>query len=333
MKSRIAGWAVIIAGLSMVVLIGMVVQYATLDWRLLLLLAYATVAIITAAAGGSGGLPRWWTIALVAALFAGAGLMLWPREPSSWNYLYEPFLLAGAAATAIALIVSRVREHGGPDDDARLTVVSSLLRPAGLWAAAVALAAFGLIVLMSFNPAGLGFLISSVALVIAAGAALRGSPRRMLALVSAGLVTPIPLIALQLVLVATDTVARDRQYEIPATYRGWVIIQEETPECPPLGLVDGRVVFAIDERGCGCISDAQPTGWSRWSYVAVAPDGGRSVLPNTNWGGGGLIWAGFSGSATYRAHPFSGFFVGTEDELNRSWSDQRSQEARCLRGS
>src|SRR3990170_3586953 len=331
MKSRLAGWAVIIAGLSMVVLIGMVVQYAKIDWRLLLLFAYATVAIITAAAGGAGGLPRWWTIALVAALFAGASLLLWPREPFSWNYLFEPLLLAGAAATAIALIVSRVRAQDCPDGGARLTVASSLLRPAGLWAAAVALGAFGLIVLFSFNPAGLGFLISSAALVIAAGAALRRSPRRMLALLCAGLFTPIPLIALQLVLVATDTVAPDRRYEIPATYRGWVIIQEETPECPPLRLDDGKLVFSIDERGCGCISDAQPTGWSRWSYVAVAPDGGRSVLPNTNWGGGGLVWAGFSGSASDLAHPFSGFFVGTEHELNRSWSDQRSQEARCLR--
>jgi hypothetical protein len=333
MKSGLAGWAVIIAGLSMVVLIGMVVQYATLDWRHLLLFAYATVAIITAAAGGAGGLPRGWTIALVAALFAGASLLLWPREPLSWNYLFEPLLLAGAAATAIALIASRVRAQDGRGGGTPSTGASTLLRPAGLWAAAVALAAFGLIVLMSFNPAGVGFLISSVALVVAAGAALRRGPRRMLALVCAGLVTPIPLIALQLVLVATDTVAPDRRYEIPATYRGWVIIQEETPECPPLGRDDGKLVFSIDVRGCGCISDAQPTGWSQWSYVAVAPDGGRSVLPNTNWGGGGLIWAGFSGSATDRAHPYSGFFVGTEDELNRSWSDQRSQEALCLRGS
>lgn len=330
MKSRLAGWAAIIAGLSMVVFIGTVIQYAEPEWRFLLLFAFGTCAVL-AAASAAGGLPRWWTIALVSALLGGAGLLLWPREVDSWNYLFEPLLLAGAAAAAIALIVSRVRAQGGPDGDSTLRVMSSLLRPARMWAAAVALAAFGVLVLFSFNPAGFGFLVSSGALVIATGTALLHSRRRLLAFLCAVLVTPIPLIAMQVVLVATDTVGPDRRYEIPAAYHGWVIIQEETPDCPALRIDHGTIVFSVDQQGCGCTSDAQPRGFSRWSYVAVATDGSRSMLPNTSWGGGGLIWGGFSGAATDRAHPFSGFFVGTEDELNSSWSAQRSQEGRCLR--
>ncbi|HEV8653925.1 MAG TPA: hypothetical protein VGR85_00230 [Candidatus Limnocylindria bacterium] len=330
MKSRLAGWAAIIAGLSLVLFIGMVIQWAEPEWRHLLLFAYGTVAVLAAAASAAGGLPRWWTIALVAALLGGTGLLLWPREAYSWNYLFGPLLLAGAAAAAIALIVSRVRAQSGPDGETTLGVMSSLLRPARMWAAAVALAAFGMLLLFSFNVAGLGFLIGSGALVIATGNALVRSRRRLLAFLCAALVTPLPLLAMQLVLVATDTVGPDRRYEIPAAYRGWVIIQEATPECPPLGTDDGTLVFSIDQRGCGCTSGTGPNGWSHWTYVAVAADGGRTMLPDTGWGGGGLIWAGFSGSGTIHAHPYSGFFVGTEDELQRSWTDQRSQETRCL---
>ncbi len=330
MKSRLAGWAAIVAGLSMILFVGTVIQYAEPEWRLLLLFGYGSIAVLAAAAGAAGGLPRWWTVALVAGLLGGAGLLLWPREPHSWNYLFEPLLLACAAAGIIALIVSRVRARGGPDSDIAPDVMSSLLRPARMWAAAVALAAFGVLLLFSFNLAGFGFLIGSAALVIATGNALVHSRRRLIALLCTALVTPLPLLAMQLVLVATNTVGPDRRYEIPAAYRGWVIIQEETPECPPLGDDNGTLVFSIDQRGCGCTSGAGPEGWSHWSYIAIGTDGRRSDLPNTSWGGGGLIWAGFNGSATDRAHPYSGFFVGTESELQSSWSDQRAEEALCL---
>ncbi len=330
MKSRLAGWAAIIAGLSMVLFIGTVIQYAEPEWRLLLLFAYGAVAVLAAAASAAGGLPRWWTVALVVPLLGGAGLLLWPREAHSWNYLFEPFLLAGAAAAAIALIVRRARARGRPDGDSTLGVTASLLRPAGMWAAAVAIGAFSVLLLFSFNPAAFGFLISAGALVISTGNALLHSRRRLLAFLCAALVTPIPLITMQILLVATGTVGPDRRYDIPASYRGWVIIQEETAECPALGVDNGTLVFSIDQYGCGCTSNAGPEGWSHWTYIAVAADGSRSVLPDTGWGGGGLIWAGFSGSGTIHAHRYSGFFVGTEDELQRSWSDQRSEESRCL---
>jgi hypothetical protein len=328
MISRVASWAAIIAALSIVLLIGTVVQWAELDARLFLFIAYAAVAIIVAVTAARG-LPAWWTVALVGALLVAAGLLLWPRDPGSWNYLFEPLLLSGVAAAAVALIVYRVRARSVPDESGDLPSTASLLRPAGLWASALALGAFGLLLLFSFNPVGLGFVVSGVALVIATGVTLLRGRRRLLALLCAGLVTPIPLITLQLVLVATGAVAPDQRYEIPASYGGWVIVQEETPECPALVTDQGTFVYAIDAHGCGCTSSKPPQGWSRVTYLAVAADR-RTALPTTGWGGGGLIWAGFSGYASNRPHPFSGFFVGTEEELNRSWSDQHAQEARCL---
>jgi hypothetical protein len=328
MIGRLATWATIIAAISIVLLIATVVQYADLDPRFFLFIAYVTVAVIVAASAARGR-PVWWSVALVGALLVTAGLLLWPRDQVSWNYLFGPLLLSGAAASAVALIAYRARARGVLDPSGDLRASASLLRPVGLWASGLALGAFALVLLFSFNPVGLGFAVSSAALVIATGAALLRSRRRVLALLCTGLVTPIPLIALLLVLRATGAVASDQRYEIPASYRGWVIVQEETPECPELTTDQGALVYSIDSSGCGCTSSKPLQGWSRVTYFAVAADG-RTALPTTGWGGGGLIWAGFSGYASNRAHPYSGFFVGTEDELNRSWSNQNAQEARCL---
>ena len=328
MISRVASFAAIIAGLSTVMLIGTVIQYTDLEAGFFLFIAYAAVAIIVAAIGARG-LPLWWTVALVGGLLVAAGLLLWPRDPGSWNYLFEPLLLSGVAAAAIALIVYRVRAEPLPDATGALGATGSLLRPAALWASAVALGGFALVLLISFNPVALGFGLSSAALLAAVGGALVRSQRRLLAVLCAGLITPIPVITLQLVLLATGWTAPDQRYEIPAGYRGWVVIQEETPECPALATDNGTLVYSIDAQGCGCTSSKPPQGWSVVTYVEVAADR-RSTLPTTGWGGGGLIWAGFSGHSSNRPHPYSGFFVGTEEELNGSWGAQRAQEAHCL---
>jgi len=328
MISRVASFAAIIAGLSTVMLIGTVTQYSDLEASFFLFIAYAAVAIIVAAIGARG-LPLWWTGALVGGLLVAAGLLLWPREPGSWNYLFEPLLLSGAAAAAIALIVYRVRAQPLPDASGASGATASLLRPASLWASALALGGFALVLLISFNPVALGFGLSSAALLAAAGGALVRSQRRLLAVVCAGLVTPIPLITLQFVLLATGWTAPDQRYEIPAGYRGWVVVQEETPECPALTTDKGTLVYSIDAQGCGCTSSTPPQGWSVVTYVEVAADR-KSALPTTGRGGGGLIWGGFSGHSSNRPHPYSGFFVGTEEELTGSSGAQLAQQARCL---
>jgi len=332
MRSRFAASAAVVAALCVIVLVGMIVQYTSPNWGLILLLAYAFAAIIAAAVGAGGAVPPWWAPGVLAVALVAAGLWLWPRETGSWNFVFAPLLTAAAAAAAITLVLARtwVRKELDLGTDP-VIVAPGVLRPALLWASAVALGAIGLLVLFSLNPIGLGFLISAAALAIAAVAALLFSPRRPLALLIAVLATPIPLIAMHLLLVATGTVGPDRRYEIPADYRGWVIIQEESPRCPRLGVDGGTLVFTVNENGCGCTSDTTPGGWSNWSYVAVARDGTRTELPLTGWGGGGLIWAGFNGYAADRTS-HSGFFVGTEDELQRSWLDQRPHESRCLRG-
>src|SRR2546430_10806082 len=283
MISRVASLAAIIAGLSAVMLIGTVIQYSDVEAGFFLFIAYAAVALIVAATGARG-LPLWWTVALVGALLVAAGLLLWPREPGSWNYLFEPLLLSGATAAAIALIVYRVRAEPLPDASDALGATASLLRPAALWASALALGGFALVLLISFNPVALGFGLSSAALFAAAAGALLRSQRRLLAVFCAGLITPIPVITLQLVLLATGWTAPDQRYEIPAGYRGWVIVQEETPECPALTTERGTLVYSIDAQGCGCTSGAPPQGWSAVTYLEVAADR-RSALRTTGWGG------------------------------------------------
>lgn len=325
MRRQLVGIAVLLSALSTVVFIGMVVQYQRPDQGMVLLLAYLTLAILAAVAGAGGTLPRWSAVAAVAATLGTLGLLLWPRQPQSWNDLFQHVLLVGTAAVAIAVII---RESARRSRNPRLSPL--VFTPALLWSAAVAIALVGLAVLASFNPVGFGYVASSVALVVVSAEAF-GAPRRPFALVLAGLATPVPLVAFLGVLIATGAVGHDRRYEIPAGYRGWVIVEHEATECPPPPTEGGALVFSIDQGGCECTSSSQPRGWSRWTYLAIEPDGRQSELPRTHWGGGGLIWAGFSASTSSRVHPWSGFFVGTQDELERSSADQPLQESRCLR--
>jgi hypothetical protein len=332
MIGRVAMWASILGAISIVLLIATVVQYTTyaaLDARFFLFIAYATVAIVVAASAARG-LPLWWTVALVGALLLEAALLLWPGDQRPWNYLFGPLVLSGAAAVAVALIVYRDRGSRTVDLSGDLSASASLLRPAGFWASGLALGAFAIVLLVSYNPAAFGFAVSSATLLIASGAAVLGSGRRLLALLCAGLLTPIPLITLLMVLRATGWASPDQRYEIPTNYRGWVIVQEEAPDCPELATDQGTLVYPIDASGCGCTSSKLPQGWSQVTYVAVAADS-RTTLLSTARGGGGMIWGGFSGTASNRPYPFSGFFVGTEDDLNGPLATyQNAQEARCL---
>jgi hypothetical protein len=328
-RSRTAGAGAIIAGLSYVAFVGSVVQYAPVDHRLLLISLYIGVAIGAAILGSGGAVPGWQTPAVIAVLATGGGLALWP-DAHSWNYVFEPLLLPAGAAIACAVIVWRGRDRSLALRTRAEHELIDAARPALIWGAAIGLGAIGLLLLASFNPFAVGFIAGAVTLIIATALALRHAPRRGVAILIGVLATPIPVVALAGLLVATQTVTLDRRYEIPASYRGWVVIEHLAPDCPPLRQDAGALVFPVDARGCGCTSNEAPKGFSRWTYVAIASDGTRTELPQTDRGGGALIWASSSGSSSARSHPWEQFFIGTEDELQQAGRSQFAQESRCL---
>jgi hypothetical protein len=123
---------------------------------------------------------------------------------------------------------------------------------------------------------------------------------------------------------------RREVYELPPGLRGWVHVDVDMPNCPPLEVRDGVAYIHVGSDGRGCISGTPPAGQTQETYVYLDPD--RTQLKQTGWGGGGMVWAGHSIILLQREGKrylcSYGFFVGTEQDYKRSGGDAPSNE-RC----
>jgi hypothetical protein len=105
-------------------------------------------------------------------------------------------------------------------------------------------------------------------------------------------------------------------YKIADRYRGWAVVRYDDPSCAPIEHETVFMVITIPSSGLGCTSNPLQKGWRITLYEYANGGKARRRIPQSGWGGGGEIWAGFD--MPYR-HSES-FFVGTEDELKKSWS-------------
>ena len=111
---------------------------------------------------------------------------------------------------------------------------------------------------------------------------------------------------------------RPLMYKIADDYKGWAVVKYDDPSCPALQPQNIFVVIEIPSSGIGCTSSPLQAGWRITLYEYVSGGKVTKHLPQSRWGGNGEIWAGFS--MPYK-HSES-FFVGTEQELNNSWSSR-----------
>ena len=105
-------------------------------------------------------------------------------------------------------------------------------------------------------------------------------------------------------------------YEIADGYKGWVVVRYDDPNCPALKSAGLLVVVPVTSSGVGCTSSPHREGWQINLYEYVRRGNKTRSLPETGWGRGGEIWAGFG--MPYK-HSES-FFVGREQDLRQSWS-------------
>ena len=110
---------------------------------------------------------------------------------------------------------------------------------------------------------------------------------------------------------------RPVMYEIADNYRGWVIVKYDDPSCPSLQHQNLFTVIPVSPSGSGCTSSPLQTGCRITLYEYVSGQKAIRLLHQSGWGGG-EIWAGFY---TVEKHSES-FFVGTVQELNKSWSSR-----------
>lgn len=113
-------------------------------------------------------------------------------------------------------------------------------------------------------------------------------------------------------------VRHSTRFLIPKSYVGWVEIEYRT-SAPPLPMTDGKYICKIPKDGFLATSSALEDGWASDEYFYYSQDGGAEVLPNTGWGGGGMIWAGSVGTDPSKPGKFTQrFYVGKEDQYRRN---------------
>src|SRR5262249_19045994 len=80
------------------------------------------------------------------------------------------------------------------------------------------------------------------------------------------------------------------RFLVPKAYIGWVKI-EYGRSAPPLEISNGKYVCRIPAGGVLATSSPLEEGWAKDEYFYYSEDGSTEVLPDTGWGGGGMIWA------------------------------------------
>jgi hypothetical protein len=99
-------------------------------------------------------------------------------------------------------------------------------------------------------------------------------------------------------------------YKIADNYKGWAVVKYDDPSCPPLQHQSVFVVIPVQSSGRGCTSSPLQTGWRITLYEYVLGQKVVKKLPSSPWG-------------YYMVEKHSeGFFVGTKEELNRSWAQE-----------
>jgi hypothetical protein len=115
------------------------------------------------------------------------------------------------------------------------------------------------------------------------------------------------------------------RFLIPKGYIGWVEI-EYGGHAPPLAMANGTYICQFPESGSVVTSSLLEEGWAKDEYFYYSGDGSIEGLPNTGWGGGGMIWSGSTGHDSSKPGLFiERFYVGKEDQYRRNETNRTAQ--------
>jgi Family of unknown function (DUF6843) len=117
------------------------------------------------------------------------------------------------------------------------------------------------------------------------------------------------------------------RFLIPNGYVGWVKVEYGESGAPPLPFVAGKYICRIPEDAELRTSSLLEYGWGRDEYAYYSSDGSERTLPVSGWGGGGMIWGGFT-SGPNGAQITESFFVGSESQFQHSQPPPRPPVAK-----
>ncbi len=105
------------------------------------------------------------------------------------------------------------------------------------------------------------------------------------------------------------------RFLIPKDYVGWVQIDYEVKDAPPVTLEDGRFFFKFPSSGRIQTASKHEFGWAGDDYYFYSGEN-REEIKVTSSGNGGLIWGGGTGSNSSSANLWHAF-VGTEEQFKK----------------
>lgn len=133
----------------------------------------------------------------------------------------------------------------------------------------------------------------------------------------------ISIVFIAVLLTSCETTRRPCVYRIPEGFTGWVLIEFDQTNSPPLRENGGKLIFDIGRDGRLYTSSGLETGWARDEYYI---DNGSKKLSVSNWGGGGMIWGSSTGLSQVqgaRGISYENFFVGTEEQFQKASQQPR----------
>lgn len=132
--------------------------------------------------------------------------------------------------------------------------------------------------------------------------------------VAIGIVSVL-LVLIVAVAVGTGRLAGPVVWRFPQGYRGWVVVQYQNPACPPLAKEGMYLVISISASGYGCTSTPTLEGYRYTRYEYFDPNSQRTRIRADGWNTNSLIWPVSIDPKKRKEF----LFVGTQEELNRSW--------------
>ena len=110
-------------------------------------------------------------------------------------------------------------------------------------------------------------------------------------------------------------------WELPQGYRGWVLVEEANPKCPPAKFTFTTVIFNIDATGHACTSTSLPKCPQFLTFWEIDSKGKRHELRTGSSGDRGQIWGFNDAQASnefVKIREATEFFVGTEQEFQNA---------------
>ena len=115
---------------------------------------------------------------------------------------------------------------------------------------------------------------------------------------------------------ARHSIRHSSRFLIPEGYVGWVRVEFQIKDAPPLPVEGGEYLFKFPPSGLLRTSSSEEYGWAKDHYFYYSEKGAR-ILPDTPPGGGGLIWGQINAeeSGPLGKKKYEEFFVGTEQQF------------------